>query len=192
MSLQDPNVVNSARKKRVAIVIANPARSTTTGWPVGFWWSELTHSYYLLSEAGYEIEVFSPNGGRCNADALSDPRDPSGYSAGDLITMGFIATRPARPSSRTQDRSPISMSTTSTRSSSPVDRRRCSRSIPLRRCTRSSSSSTSAGNSRSHCAMGWRSSRTPGSRTATISPRARPSPGSRTLKKTSPTAPCGR
>jgi putative intracellular protease/amidase len=92
MSLQDPNVVNPARKKRVAIVIANPATSTTTGWPVGFWWSELTHSYYLLTESGYEIEVFSPDGGLCKADALSDPRDPSGYSATDLITMGFIAT----------------------------------------------------------------------------------------------------
>ena len=92
MSIQDPNVVNPARKKRVAIVIANPARSTTSGWPVGFWWSELTHSYYLLTETGYEIEVFSPNGGACRADALSDPRDPSGYSASDLITAGFMAT----------------------------------------------------------------------------------------------------
>ncbi len=35
---------------------------------------------------------FSPAGGRCEADALSDPRDPSGYSASDLISMGFIAT----------------------------------------------------------------------------------------------------
>jgi putative intracellular protease/amidase len=92
MSLQDPNVVNPTRRKRVAIVIANPATSTTTGWPVGFWWSELTHSYYLLSERGYEVEVFSPGGGACKADPLSDPRDPSGYSSTDLITMGFIAT----------------------------------------------------------------------------------------------------
>ena len=92
MSLRDSNVVNPARKKRVAIVIANPSTSTTTGWPVGFWWSELTHSYYVLTENGYELEVFSPNGGVCKPDALSDPRDPSGYSAGDLITRGFIAT----------------------------------------------------------------------------------------------------
>jgi putative intracellular protease/amidase len=92
MSLQDPNVVNRSRKKRVAIVIANPSTSTTTGWPVGFWWSELTHSYFLLSEKGYVVDVFSPNGGPCQADALSDPRDPSGYSSSDLVTMGFIAT----------------------------------------------------------------------------------------------------
>src|SRR5215469_5686416 len=90
MSLRDPNIVNPTRRKRVAIVIANPAISTTSGWPCGFWWSELTHTYYLFTEHGYEVEVFSPDGGKCEADALSDPRDPSGYLSSDLITMGFI------------------------------------------------------------------------------------------------------
>ncbi len=37
MSLKDVNVVNPNNKKRVAIVIANPAVSTTTGWNVGFY-----------------------------------------------------------------------------------------------------------------------------------------------------------
>jgi putative intracellular protease/amidase len=92
MSLKDPNVSNPGRRKRIGIVISNPAVSSTTGWRVGFWWSELTHPYYLLTEKGYEVEVFSPDGGKCEADALSDPRDPSGYSSSDLITMGFIAT----------------------------------------------------------------------------------------------------
>ncbi len=92
MSLKDTNVTNPRARKRVAIVIANPATSTTTGWPVGFWWSELTHPYYEFEEAGYEVEIFSPNGGKCEADAMSDPRDASGYSTTDLISMGFIAT----------------------------------------------------------------------------------------------------
>jgi putative intracellular protease/amidase len=92
MSLRDTNPVNPARPKRVAIVLANPAVSTVTGWPVGFWWSELTHPYYRLRQAGYEVELFSPAGGRCEADAMSDPRDASGYSSSDLISMGFIAT----------------------------------------------------------------------------------------------------
>ncbi len=91
MSVRDPNVSNPSRPKRVAIVISNPAVSPTTG-PVGFWWSELTHSYYVLTEKGYQVEIFSPDGGRCEADAMSDPRDPSGYSSTDLITMGFIST----------------------------------------------------------------------------------------------------
>src|SRR5262249_29519683 len=66
MSLKDPNVANAKRRKRVAIVLANPAQSTTTGWPVGFWWSELTHSYFVFTEQGYEVELFSPRGGRCD------------------------------------------------------------------------------------------------------------------------------
>src|SRR5262245_18208443 len=89
MSLRDPNPVNKKHPKRVAIVIANPAVSTTSGWPVGFWWSELTHPYFEFVERGYEVEVFSPKGGKCEAYAMSDPLDPSGYSSSDLITMGF-------------------------------------------------------------------------------------------------------
>ena len=92
MSLQDPNVVNPRAKKRVALVIANPAVSTTTGWPVGFWWSELTHPYLAFHEAGYGVEVFSPAGGACQADGMSDPNDASGYSKTDLISQGFIHT----------------------------------------------------------------------------------------------------
>lgn len=92
MSLKDPNVVHPKAKKRVAIVIANPAVSTTTGWPVGFWWSELTHPYHVFTEKGYEVEVFSPDGGKCEADAMSDPNDPSGYSSSDLISQGFLHT----------------------------------------------------------------------------------------------------
>lgn len=92
MSLKDPNAVNPSDPKRVAIVIANPAVSTTTNWPVGFWWSELSHPYFAFSEKGYEVDVFSPDGGKCEADAMSDPNDPSGYSATDLISQGFINT----------------------------------------------------------------------------------------------------
>ncbi len=92
MSLKDPNTVNKGRPKRVAIVLSNAAISTTTGWPVGFWWSELTHPYFRFTEEGYEVELFSPAGGKCEADAMSDPRDPSGYSSTDLISMGFIST----------------------------------------------------------------------------------------------------
>ena len=92
MSLQDPNVVNAGRRKRIALVLANPAISSTTGWPVGFWWSELTHPYHAFVEAGYEVALFSPEGGKIEGDAMSDPNDPSGYSRSDLITQGFIHT----------------------------------------------------------------------------------------------------
>ncbi len=92
MSLRDPNVSNAKKPKRIAIVISNPAVSTTTQWPVGFWWSELTHPYLAFEEAGYEVEIFSPNGGKCEGDAMSDPNDASGYSSSDLISQGFMHT----------------------------------------------------------------------------------------------------
>ena len=91
MSLKDPNRA-SRQPKRIALVIANPATSTTTGWPVGFWWAELTHPYYVFTEKGYVVDLFSPDGGACAADAMSDPGDASGYSASDLISHGFIHT----------------------------------------------------------------------------------------------------
>jgi putative intracellular protease/amidase len=62
---------------RVAMVPSNPAVSSTTGWPVGFWWADLTHPYFTFTEAGYEVELFSPLGRPCEADAMSDPRTPA-------------------------------------------------------------------------------------------------------------------
>jgi putative intracellular protease/amidase len=92
MSLMDANPVNPKSPKRVVIVLANPAVSPSTGWPVGFWWSELTHPYSVFTDRGYEVELFSYDGGACVADGMSDPNDASGYSAGDLISQGFIHT----------------------------------------------------------------------------------------------------
>lgn len=92
MSLMNTNAVTPEAPKRIALVLSNPATSTTTNWPVGFWWSELTHPYLAFTEVGYEVVLFSPEGGKCEPDAMSDPRDPSGYSASDLITMGFVHT----------------------------------------------------------------------------------------------------
>ena len=89
MSHKDLNPVSTTRPKRAAIVISNPAVSTTTGWPVGFWWSELTHPYFAFTEAGWEVDVYSPDGGRCEADAMSDPEDQSQWQAEDVISRGY-------------------------------------------------------------------------------------------------------
>lgn len=77
-------------RKRVLVVVANPATATTTGWPVGFWAEELTHPYYELTERGIQVTIASPDGGKVEFDQLSDPRDPSKWSANDLISMGFV------------------------------------------------------------------------------------------------------
>jgi putative intracellular protease/amidase len=68
------NVTNPARKKRVLSVASNPSTSMVTGWPVGFWWAELTHRYRTFTESGREIESRSPEGGALAAPGLGAPR----------------------------------------------------------------------------------------------------------------------
>lgn len=82
----------SSKPKRVLIVVANPATATTVGWPVGFWAAELTHPYFELTGRGVEVTIASPEGGKVEFDALSDPRDASKWSANNLVSMGFINT----------------------------------------------------------------------------------------------------
>lgn len=72
------------------MVVANPATSTTLGWPVGFWASELIHPYDALVKAGHEVTIASPKGGKVEFDALSDPRDASGYSKDDTLSLAYI------------------------------------------------------------------------------------------------------
>src|SRR5262249_52393249 len=86
------DTLNPQKPKRVAIVASNPAVSKQTGWPIGFWWSELTHPYWAFTEHGYSVDLFSPDGGRLEADNWSDPRDESKYSEHDLISLGFICS----------------------------------------------------------------------------------------------------
>ncbi len=76
--------------KKVLMVVANPSKATTTGWPVGFWASELTHTYHEFMEVGYDVTIASPQGGKVEFDAFSDPRDKSGYSAHDVLSLGYI------------------------------------------------------------------------------------------------------
>jgi putative intracellular protease/amidase len=84
------DILNPDRPKRIVIVASNPAVSEQTGWPIGFWWAELSHPFLEFAEHGYEVDIASPDGGALQADALSDPRDESGYSAEDLISLGFV------------------------------------------------------------------------------------------------------
>ncbi len=86
----DPNPVAPRHPRRVAIVVANPTTSASTGWPVGFWWSELSHPYFVFSEKGYEVEIFSYFGGKVEADAMSNPDDKSHWQREDLISRGFM------------------------------------------------------------------------------------------------------
>jgi len=84
------DILKPDRPKRIVIVASNPAISEQTGWPIGFWWAELSHPFWELTEHGYSVDIASPDGGALRADSWSDPRDESAYSAEDLISLGFI------------------------------------------------------------------------------------------------------
>lgn len=86
------NVMNPEQPKKVLIVAANAAVSKQTGWPIGFWAAELTHPYWEFVERGYRVDIVSPDGGDLQVDGFSDPRHESGYSADDLISLGFLSS----------------------------------------------------------------------------------------------------
>jgi len=79
-----------SKKIKILMVVSSPTISTTTGWPVGFWAAEMTHAYKLFTEKGYNVTIASPKGGRVEVDSLSDPRDPSGYSKEDVLSLQLL------------------------------------------------------------------------------------------------------
>lgn len=86
------DITDSEHRPKVLMVVANSSVSTTTGWPVGLWAAELFHPYHLFSKKRYEVTIASPDGGKVELDAMSDPRDESRWSADDLISMGALNT----------------------------------------------------------------------------------------------------
>lgn len=88
----DPEV---PRTGKILLVASSPTTATTeaaNGWPLGAWIAEVSHPYYELVEAGYEVEIVSTAGGDVVIDAYSDPRHESGYSAEDETSLRFLTT----------------------------------------------------------------------------------------------------
>lgn len=77
-------------KGKILMVASSPFVSQQTGWPIGFWAAELTHPLRVFQEAGYEVELVSTEGGKLMMDTYSDPTDASGYSAHDVISLGYL------------------------------------------------------------------------------------------------------
>ena len=75
---------------KILMVASSPAVSEQTGWPIGFWAAELTHPLHVFQEAGYEVTIASTEGGALQMDAYSNPLDESGYSAHDIVSLGYL------------------------------------------------------------------------------------------------------
>ncbi len=63
---------------KVLYVLTNHSQLGTNGQRTGFFLSELTHPYYVLKDAGFDIELASPKGGPAPIDPKSiDLKDKS-------------------------------------------------------------------------------------------------------------------
>ncbi len=80
---------NAGNNGKVLMIASNPATSKQTGWSIGVWYAELAHPYWEFSEAGYTVDIASPEGGELKFDSFSDPEDESKYAAFDYISLGF-------------------------------------------------------------------------------------------------------
>lgn len=88
--------MQTASKGKVLLVAANQAKASN-GWPVGVWAAEVSHPYDELAHAGYPVEIASPEGGDLFIDPYSDPRHESGYSAHDIVSLGFLTSPQTAP-----------------------------------------------------------------------------------------------
>lgn len=77
-------------KGKILMIASSPSVSKQTNWPIGFWAAELTHPLRVFQEAGYEVELISTEGGKLEMDGYSNPLDESGYSAHDVISLGYM------------------------------------------------------------------------------------------------------
>ena len=92
LAAQHHEVLDFTRRVRVLMVVANPFTHPVLGWPLGFWAAELMHPWLEFTDAGYEVTISSPNGGKVAVDGLSDPRDPSRWSSTDITSLGFLTS----------------------------------------------------------------------------------------------------
>lgn len=80
---------NAGNNGKILMIASNPSVSQQTGWPIGVWYAELAHPYWAFSEAGYSVDIASPEGGEIKFDGFSDPEDESRYAAFDYVSLGF-------------------------------------------------------------------------------------------------------
>ncbi len=80
---------NAGHEGKILMIVSNPTVSKQTGWPIGVWFSEVTHPYWEFINAGYTVDFASPDGGEIKFDGFSDPEDESQYAAFDYVSLGF-------------------------------------------------------------------------------------------------------
>jgi putative intracellular protease/amidase len=86
-------LASQGRKSKVLAIVSSHDKLGDTGYPTGYWIAELAHPYLLLDQAGYEVEVASPKGGKAPVDAWSDPNSAVAQNPQDFISTGLLENR---------------------------------------------------------------------------------------------------
>lgn len=74
-------------EKKILYIVSNPA--TLHGFPVGFFAEELTKPFFDFIQAGFTVDIASPQGGPVAFDGFSDPANAGTIYPNDLVTIGF-------------------------------------------------------------------------------------------------------
>ncbi|PZU17036.1 MAG: type 1 glutamine amidotransferase domain-containing protein [Chryseobacterium sp.] len=92
MSNQNNVIKKSAQhtypKKKVLCLVSNA--TPLHGMEVGFFAEEMTRPFFDFIQAGYDVDVASPQGGKVVFDGHSNPENPEGAYPNDLISIGFV------------------------------------------------------------------------------------------------------
>lgn len=68
---------------KVLIVVTSHSQLGNTGKPTGYYLSEVTHPAHVLEQAGYTVEIASPQGGKA-------PMDPSSLDLKDPVNKAML------------------------------------------------------------------------------------------------------
>jgi putative intracellular protease/amidase len=68
----DPEVSNNQHMKKILMVLTSHSAMENTDSKTGLWLGEFTDPYYEFIDAGYEVTLTSPKGGRPPVDPLSE------------------------------------------------------------------------------------------------------------------------
>ena len=82
----------TAQKERVLIVLTSHSELGNTGKKTGFWLPELTHPYYEFKNAGYHVDIASPEGGMAplDAKAFDEPDEYHQHFLNDAELMSKV------------------------------------------------------------------------------------------------------
>lgn len=87
---QEKQQQQTTLSKKVLLVVTSHNVLGETGYPTGLWLPEMTHPYYALKNAGFDLVVASPKGGNAPIDPYSIPTNPQGTNRNDPMTEKFL------------------------------------------------------------------------------------------------------